>query len=163
GHCSVHQMFKPAHVAQFRDRFPGIKILVHPECMMSVVDAADLVGSTEFILKTIAEAPAGSTWAVGTELHLVNRLAAEHPRPARRCEGPRRGGSAAVRGGCLVARESRVPPPPSGVVAREPGEGDAAQQGEAPRRNRSLGTRSAGADARGPLSRPTEPSRRLVA
>lgn len=79
GHCSVHQMFKPAHVAQFRARFPGIKVLVHPECMMSVVDAADLVGSTEFILKTIAEAPSGSTWAVGTELHLVNRLAAENP------------------------------------------------------------------------------------
>src|SRR6185437_13587800 len=79
GHCSVHQMFKPAHVAQMRQRHPGIRILVHPECMMSVVDAADLVGSTEFILKTIAEAPSGSTWAVGTELHLVNRLAAEHP------------------------------------------------------------------------------------
>jgi quinolinate synthase len=79
GHCSVHQMFKPAHVAQFRQQFPGIKILVHPECMMSVVDAADLVGSTEFILDTIANAPAGSTWAVGTELHLVNRLAAENP------------------------------------------------------------------------------------
>ncbi len=79
GHCSVHQMFKPAHVTQFRDRFPGIKILVHPECMMSVVDAADLVGSTEFILKTVAEAPPGSSWAIGTELHLVNRLAAEHP------------------------------------------------------------------------------------
>ncbi len=79
GHCSVHQMFKPAHVAQMRERFPGIKVLVHPECMMSVVDAADLVGSTEFILKTIAEAPAGSKWAVGTELHLVNRLSAEHP------------------------------------------------------------------------------------
>jgi quinolinate synthase len=79
GHCSVHQMFKPAHVAQFREKFPGIKILVHPECMMSVVDAADLVGSTEFILKTVAEAPSGSSWAIGTELHLVNRLAAEHP------------------------------------------------------------------------------------
>jgi quinolinate synthase len=79
GHCSVHQMFKPAHVAQFRERFPGIKILVHPECMMSVVDAADLVGSTEFILETIAKAPAGTTWAIGTELHLVNRLAAENP------------------------------------------------------------------------------------
>ncbi|WP_165244218.1 quinolinate synthase NadA [Paludisphaera soli] len=79
GHCSVHQMFKPAHVAQFRKQHPGIQILVHPECSMEVVEAADLVGSTEYILKTIAEAPAGSSWAVGTELHLVNRLAAEHP------------------------------------------------------------------------------------
>jgi quinolinate synthase len=79
GHCSVHQMFKPAHVTQFRHQFPGIKVLVHPECMMSVVAAADLVGSTEFIIKTITEASAGSTWAIGTELHLVNRLKAENP------------------------------------------------------------------------------------
>ena len=79
GHCSVHQMFRPAHIAQLRQQHPGIRVLVHPECMMSVVEAADLVGSTEFILKTVAEAPAGSKWAVGTELHLVNRLAAEHP------------------------------------------------------------------------------------
>lgn len=79
GHCSVHQMFKPAHVAQFREKFPGIQILVHPECSMEVVDLADLVGSTGYIIKTIEEAPAGSVWAIGTELHLVNRLAAEHP------------------------------------------------------------------------------------
>jgi quinolinate synthase len=79
GHCSVHQMFKPAHVAGMRRQYPGINVLVHPECMMSVVDAADLVGSTEFIIRTIEEAPAGSTWAVGTELHLVNRLAKAHP------------------------------------------------------------------------------------
>jgi quinolinate synthase len=79
GHCSVHQMFKPEHVAQFRRRFPESKILVHPECMMQVVDAADIVGSTETIIKTIGGAPAGSTWGVGTELHLVNRLAQEHP------------------------------------------------------------------------------------
>ena len=79
GHCSVHQMFRPSHVAQFRAQDPNVKILVHPECQMSVVDAADLVGSTEFILKTVNEAPAGSSWAVGTELHLVNRLAAENP------------------------------------------------------------------------------------
>ena len=79
GHCSVHQMFKPEHVAMFRQRFPGSRILVHPECMMKVVDAADLVGSTEFILETISKAPAGSEWAVGTELHLVNRLAQENP------------------------------------------------------------------------------------
>jgi quinolinate synthase len=79
GHCSVHQMFRPVHVEQMRRNHPGIKVLVHPECTMSVVDAADLVGSTEFILRTIDEAPSGSKWAVGTELHLVNRLASEHP------------------------------------------------------------------------------------
>jgi quinolinate synthase len=79
GHCSVHQMFRLEHVDQFRRRFPGGKVLVHPECMMKVVDAADLVGSTEFIIKTIENAPAGSTWGIGTELHLVNRLAHENP------------------------------------------------------------------------------------
>lgn len=79
GHCSVHQMFKPAHVVQMRRQYPGINVLVHPECMMSVADAADYVGSTEYIRKTVAEAPAGSSWAIGTELHLVNRIAKEHP------------------------------------------------------------------------------------
>jgi len=79
GHCSVHQMFRPEHLDQFRKRYPEIRILVHPECTMKVVDAADLVGSTEFILKTVQQAPAGSKWAIGTELHLVNRLAKEHP------------------------------------------------------------------------------------
>ena len=72
-------MFKPAHVKQFRQQFPGIKILVHPECMMEVVDLADMVGSTEYIIQTIKNAPAGSSWAIGTELHLVNRLQAENP------------------------------------------------------------------------------------
>jgi quinolinate synthase len=79
GHCSVHQMFRPEHVARMREQHPGIQILVHPECTMHVVDQADLVGSTEFILKTVSNAPSGSTWAVGTELHLVNRLASENP------------------------------------------------------------------------------------
>jgi quinolinate synthase len=79
GHCSVHQMFRPDHLEQMRKLHPGIKVLVHPECTMSVVDGADLVGSTEYILKTIQQAPAGSKWAVGTELHLVNRLATENP------------------------------------------------------------------------------------
>jgi quinolinate synthase len=79
GHCSVHQMFKPAHVEQFRRRFPEGKVLVHPECMMQVVDAADLVGSTESIIKTVSQSAAGSIWGVGTELHLVNRLAKENP------------------------------------------------------------------------------------
>jgi len=79
GHCSVHQIFKPGHVTQFRQQFPGIQILVHPECMMEVAALADLVGSTEYIIQTIERAPAGSSWAIGTELHLVNRLAAEHP------------------------------------------------------------------------------------
>lgn len=79
GHCSVHQMFRPEHVQQFREKFPGIQILVHPECPQEVNDLADLSGSTGFIIKTVQAAPPGSKWAIGTELHLVNRLKAEHP------------------------------------------------------------------------------------
>ena len=79
GHCSVHQMFLPQHVAQFREKYPGIKILVHPECMMEVVDQADVVGSTGRIIRAVEEAPPGTQWAIGTELHLVNRLKHQHP------------------------------------------------------------------------------------
>lgn len=79
GHCSVHQMFRPEHVAQFRQKYPGIKILVHPECMMEVVDQADEIGSTGKIIRVVKEAPPGARWAIGTELHLVNRLKHEHP------------------------------------------------------------------------------------
>jgi quinolinate synthase len=79
GHCSVHQMFSAAHVHQFRAKVPGIKILVHPECMQEVNDLADLSGSTGFIIKTVKAAPPGTKWAIGTELHLVNRLKHEHP------------------------------------------------------------------------------------
>jgi quinolinate synthase len=79
GHCSVHQMFRPEHVDQFRARFPGIKILVHPECTMEVVDKADVRGSTGKIIREVEAAPPGTIWAIGTELHLVNRLKQEHP------------------------------------------------------------------------------------
>ncbi len=79
GHCSVHQMFRPEHVQQFRAKTPDIKILVHPECPQEVNDIADLSGSTGFIIRQVEAAPAGTKWAIGTELHLVNRLKAEHP------------------------------------------------------------------------------------
>jgi len=79
GHCSVHQMFLPQHVAQFRQQHPGIRIMVHPECRMDVVDQADVVGSTGKIIRAVEEAPAGTRWAIGTELHLVNRLKHQHP------------------------------------------------------------------------------------
>lgn len=79
GHCSVHQMFLPEHVDYFRREYPGIKILVHPECMREVVAKADEVGSTGRIIRLIREAAPGTRWAVGTELHLVNRLKKEHP------------------------------------------------------------------------------------
>lgn len=74
GHCSVHQMFQPVHVDHFRKQYPEGKVIVHPECHEDVVNKADLIGSTEFIIRTVTAAPVGTTWAVGTELNLVNRL-----------------------------------------------------------------------------------------
>ena len=79
GHCSVHAMFRPEHVDQFRARAPEIKILVHPECPMEVVDKSDVRGSTSKIIKEVDAAPPGTKWAIGTELHLVNRLKHLHP------------------------------------------------------------------------------------
>jgi quinolinate synthase len=79
GHCSVHGRFRADVVDELRATRPGIKVLVHPECTHDVVTRADLVGSTEFIIKTIEAAPPGSAWAVGTELNLVQRLARRHP------------------------------------------------------------------------------------
>ncbi|MGH3680522.1 MAG: quinolinate synthase NadA [Natronosporangium sp.] len=79
GHCSVHGRFTLDCVTAVRDRMPGVNVLVHPECRYEVVSAADQVGSTEKIIKTIESAPAGSAWAVGTELNLVRRLAGAHP------------------------------------------------------------------------------------
>ncbi len=79
GHCSVHTRFTVDQIAQARAKLPEVNVLVHPECTMEVVQAADFNGSTEYIRKTIAEAPKGSAWAVGTEISLVNRLAAENP------------------------------------------------------------------------------------
>jgi quinolinate synthase len=79
GHCSVHGRFTLDSVEEVRRRVPGVNVLVHPECRYDVVTAADYVGSTEYIIKVLDEAPAGSKWAIGTELNLVRRLAAEHP------------------------------------------------------------------------------------
>ncbi|MDQ4084641.1 MAG: quinolinate synthase NadA [Actinomycetota bacterium] len=79
GHCSVHGRFSADCVDDVRERIPGVQVLVHPECRHEVVTKADLVGSTEFIIKTVDEAPSGSAWAVGTELNLVQRLAGRHP------------------------------------------------------------------------------------
>ncbi len=79
GHCSVHQMFRAEHVHNFRKQHPGIKILVHPECPREVNDLADVSGSTGTIIDTVQKSEPGTKWAIGTELHLVNRLKAEHP------------------------------------------------------------------------------------
>jgi quinolinate synthase len=79
GHCSVHQRFLPEHVDRARELYPGVRVIVHPECRWEVVQKADEAGSTEFIIRQVANGKPGSAWAVGTEIHLVNRLAKEHP------------------------------------------------------------------------------------
>ncbi len=79
GHCSVHGRFSPECVSEVRSRVPGVNVIVHPECVHEVVLAADQVGSTEKIISTIQRAPSGSAWAIGTELNLVQRLAAANP------------------------------------------------------------------------------------
>ncbi len=79
GHCSVHGRFRRECVDEVRERIPGVTVLVHPECRHEVVTGADLVGSTEFIIRTVEQAPPGTAFAVGTELNLVRRLANRHP------------------------------------------------------------------------------------
>ena len=79
GHCSVHGRFTLQNIGEVRQKLPGVKVLVHPECQHDVVSNADVVGSTEMIIKTVAQSPAGSKWAIGTELNLVQRLANENP------------------------------------------------------------------------------------
>jgi quinolinate synthase len=76
GHCSVHTRFSVRQIEQFRREHPNGRVVVHPECTFGVVQAADACGSTEFIIRTVSASPEGSVWAVGTEIHLVNRLAA---------------------------------------------------------------------------------------
>ena len=79
GHCSVHGRFKPWHVDKIRADVPGVQVLVHPECIREVVELSDLDGSTSFIIKTVENSAAGSMWAIGTEVNLVNRLQARFP------------------------------------------------------------------------------------
>jgi len=79
GWCNVHQCFLPEHVTAWRERMPDIRVIVHPECMMEVVDLADEAGSTATIIRCVEESPPGDRWAIGTEFNLVNRLRNEHP------------------------------------------------------------------------------------
>ena len=79
GHCSVHGLFTPQQCDEIRRIDPEFQILVHPECTWEVLQNADLAGSTEFIIKTVREAPPGSKWAIGTEIHLIDRLARTYP------------------------------------------------------------------------------------
>ena len=88
GHCSVHTRFTVKQIESARARYPDVQVIAHPECIMDVVQAADMDGSTEFIRKTINEAPPGSKWAVGTEISLVDRLARQNPDKTVFCLDP---------------------------------------------------------------------------
>lgn len=88
GHCSVHERFTVEQIERARREHPGVRVIVHPECPLEVVRAADLNGSTEFIVKSIESAPPGSVWAIGTEINLVSRLAKEHPEQTIFCLDP---------------------------------------------------------------------------
>ena len=77
GFCSVHQVFQPVHIDRFLERHPDTKVIVHPECALEICEKADVIGSTEFILKAVRAAEPGTRWLVGTELNMVNRLADE--------------------------------------------------------------------------------------
>ncbi|ALE06518.1 quinolinate synthetase [Arthrobacter sp. ERGS1:01] len=88
GFCSVHKRFTVAQIEQARADFPDVRVIVHPECPMEVVDAADEAGSTDYILKAVEAAPAGSTFAIGTEINMVNRLAAQYPQHTIFCLDP---------------------------------------------------------------------------
>jgi quinolinate synthase len=102
GHCSVHERFTVAQIAQLRKQHPGIKVIVHPEVPWEVVQAADDNGSTEYIIKTVKGSPPGTMWAVGTEVHLVNRLANE--------VAPERTVVSLDQFGCLCSTMFRVSP-----------------------------------------------------
>jgi quinolinate synthase len=102
GHCSVHTRFTVRQIENIRAQHPGIKVIVHPEVPWEVVQAADDAGSTEYIIKTVTQSPPGSTWAVGTEIHLVNRLA--------RQVAPERAVHSLDQFGCLCSTMFRVSP-----------------------------------------------------
>jgi len=88
GWCSTHQRFSVEQITQARQQFPGVRVVVHPECRREVVEASDENGSTEYIIKVIEQSPAGTVWAVGTEINLVKRLAQEHPDKTIFCLDP---------------------------------------------------------------------------
>src|SRR5258706_6035706 len=79
GHCSVHALFRPEHVDDVRTKYPDMKVIVHPECKFEVVQKADMAGSTAYIVKQVEAAPPAAQWAIGTDVHLIHRLAREHP------------------------------------------------------------------------------------
>ena len=105
GHCSVHQRFLPSHVDEVRAKYPGIQVIVHPECRWEVCQKADALGSTERLIEIVEEAPAGTMFAIGTEIHLVNRLARRFAAEGKRIMTPRRS-RAACAPRCIASARS---------------------------------------------------------
>ena len=138
GHCSVHTRFSVAQIEKARAAYPDINVVVHPECVMDVVQAADCDGSTEFIIKTINEAPSGSKWAVGTEISLVNRIALENPDKLVFCLD-----SVVCPCSTMISYASGLPP----VVARAAGGRRGDQSDYCRRRDGALRPRCTGPDA----------------
>ena len=112
GHCSVHQRFLPEHVDRVRREEPGMQVVVHPECRWEVCQKADALGSTERIIELIEQAPEGASFAVGTEIHLVNRLAKRFAPLGKRV-------ITLDESGCLCTTMYRISPAASGVGAGE--------------------------------------------
>ncbi len=117
GHCSVHQRFLPSHVDQVRAKYPGIQVIVHPECRFEVCQKADGVGSTEQLISMVENAPAGTMFAIGTEIHLINRLASrfrDKGKAGSPATGPGRGGAKKIitldDTGCLCTTMYRISP-----------------------------------------------------
>ena len=142
GACNVHQRFRPEHVDAVRQRLPGVRVVVHPECPMEVVDLADDAGSTAHIIAQVEAAPPGAQWAIGTEARLVHRLQADHPEQQ-------------------IVSLADVPPfcrtmsqitlaEPGGRAGRAGRRAELAQPGDGGRRDSPLGAGGAGTDA-GPV------------
>ena len=140
GHCSVHTRFTAQQIAMIREQHPGVRVIVHPEVPWDVVQAADDSGSTEYILKQVRNSPAGSVWAVGTEVHLVNRLANE--------VAPEKTVISLDQLGCLCSTMFRVSPNHLLWILEELVEGRVHNQIVVPDEQQALGPRRARSHAR---------------
>ncbi len=147
GHCSVHQRFLPEHVDNVRAKYPGIKVIVHPECRWEVCQKADGIGSTEGLLKMIKDAPSGSAFAVGTEIHLVNRMGKEFAAQSKKV-------ITLDDSGCLCTTMFRISPQHLVLGAGKLGGWQCSESDQSQRGRKTLGTGRAGPDVRDSVNAP---------
>ena len=140
GHCAVHQRFLPGHVDQVRAKYPGIQVIVHPECRWEVCQKADALGSTERLIALVEQAPAGAMFAIGTEIHLVNRLARRFAPEGKKI-------ITLDDTGCLCTTMFRITPSASVLGSGEPGGRPRGQPHPGARRREALGQGGARPDA----------------